>query len=93
MSSLKTPKGSIHCYDKAIREEQDIVITTLNGLPRSWDSFIQGICAKRKLITFNRIWEECTQEEARLIIREKKMEAIEDQSLMIQRKSFNQRAI
>ena len=25
-------------------EEGEIVMTTLNGLPRSWDSFIQGIC-------------------------------------------------
>ena len=36
-------------------EEGEIVITTLNGLPRSWDSFIQGICAKRRLISFNRL--------------------------------------
>ena len=51
-------------------EEGEIVMTTLNGLPRSWDSFIQGICARKKLITFSRLWEECTQEEARLITRE-----------------------
>ena len=28
-------------------EEEEIVMTTFNGLPRSWDSFIQGICARR----------------------------------------------
>ena len=50
-------------------EEGEIVMTTLNGLPRSWDSFIQGLCAKKKLITFSRLWEECTQEEAWLITR------------------------
>ena len=27
--------------------EEEVVITSLNGLPRSWDSFIQGICAGR----------------------------------------------
>ena len=43
-------------------EEEEIVMTTLNGLPRSWDSFIQGICARNKLITFNGLLEECTQE-------------------------------
>ena len=43
-------------------EGGEIVMTTLNGLPRSWDSFIQGICARRKLISFNRLWEEYTQE-------------------------------
>ena len=32
-------------------EEGAIVMTTLNGLPRSWDSFIQGICARKKHIT------------------------------------------
>ena len=26
-------------------EEAEIVMTTLNGLPRSWESFVQGICA------------------------------------------------
>ena len=37
-------------------EEAKAEITTLNGLPSSWDSFIQGICARRKLISFNRLW-------------------------------------
>ena len=40
-------------------ENAKIVMTTLNGLPRSWDSFIQGICARRKLVDFSRLWEEC----------------------------------
>ena len=39
-------------------EDGDIVMTILNGLPRSWDSFIQGICARRKLISFSKLWEE-----------------------------------
>ena len=55
-------------------------MTTLNSHPKSWDSFIQGICAKRKLITFRRLWEECLQEEARLVAREEKM-GNEDQAL------------
>ena len=33
-------------------EEGEIVMITLNALPRSWDSFIQGIYARRKLISF-----------------------------------------
>ena len=57
---------------KEIVEVGEIVMTTLNGIQRSWDSFIQGICAKKKLITFSRLWEECAQEEARLITREEK---------------------
>ena len=49
-------------------ENGEIVMTTLNGLPKSWDSFIQGICARKKLVTFSRLWEECSQEEARFIV-------------------------
>ena len=37
------------------------------------DSFIQGICAKKKLVKFSRLWEECSQEEARIVAREEKM--------------------
>ena len=31
-------------------EEGEIIMTTLNGLPRSGDSFIQGISVRKKLI-------------------------------------------
>ena len=33
-------------------EEAEIVMTTLNGLPRDWESFIQGICSRRRLTKF-----------------------------------------
>ena len=55
-------------------------MTTLNGLPRSWDAFIQGICARKKLVKFSRIWEECSQEEARIAAQEENMGS-EDQAL------------
>ena len=56
-------------------------MTTLNGHPISWDSFIQGICARKKLIKFSRLWEKCTQEETRLVSTEEKMGADDDQAL------------
>jgi len=55
-------------------------MTTLNGFPRAWESFIRGICSERKLTTFGRLWEDCTQEEARMAAREEKL-ADEDQAL------------
>ena len=58
-------------------------MTTLNGLPRSWDSFIQGICARRRLISFNRLREECGKEEAQLMTREEKMGETEDKALTV----------
>ena len=44
-------------------EEAEANITTLNVLPRSWDSFNQGIFSRRNLTYFSRLWEEWTQEE------------------------------
>jgi hypothetical protein len=61
-------------------EGEEMVMTTLNGLPRSWDAFIQGICSRKKLPKFTRLWEDCNQEEARTTAREEKM-VDEDQAL------------
>ena len=43
---------------------------------------------QKEVITFSRIWEEHTQDEAIPIIREEKMGATEDQVLTIQRISL-----
>ena len=66
-------------------ENAEIVMTNLNGLPISCDSFIQGICARRKLVTFSRLWEDFSQEEARIVAREEKMGG-EDQALTVHSK-------
>ena len=63
-------------------------MSTLNGLPRSWDSFIQGICARKKLVKFSRLWEECSQEKARIAAREENMGS-EYQALMVHSKSHS----
>ena len=79
MQSYFTRVGQIKEQLEAVEEnvvEGEIVMTTLNGLPKSWDSFIQGICARRRLISFSRLWEECTQEEARLITRKRKWDKL-----------------
>ena len=58
-------KEQLEVVDEEV-ENAEIVMTTLNGFPRSWDS-IQGIRARRKIITFSRLWEEFSQEEARIV--------------------------
>ena len=56
------------------------------------ESFIQGIFARGRLISFNRIREECAQEEARLMTREENMGETEDQALTIHtRKKFKKK--
>ena len=62
-------------------EEAKLVMTTMNGLPRSWDPFIKGICSRRKLTKFSRLSEDCTQEETRLEAREEKLSDEENQAL------------
>ena len=62
-------------------------MTTLNGIPRSWDSFIQGICARKKLINLSTLWEEFSQEEAQIVAREEKM-GNEDQALIVHSKKI-----
>ena len=47
-------------------EENDLVMTTLNYLPPSWESFIQTISGRTKLPKFDKLWAECTQEEMRI---------------------------
>jgi hypothetical protein len=62
-------------------EEDELVMTTLNGISKSWDSFIRRICSRSKLTKFTRLWEDCVQEEARLEAREEKLSDDEDQVL------------
>ena len=51
-SRVSQIKEQLEAVDEEV-ENEEIVVTTLNGLPRSWDSFIQGICARNKLVKFN----------------------------------------
>ena len=41
-------------------------MTTLNGLPPSWESFIQTISGRTKLPKFDKLWAKCTHEETRI---------------------------
>ena len=77
-------KEQLEAVDEEV-ENADIVMNTLNGLPRSWDSFIQGICARNKLVKFSRLWKECSQEDSQIVAREEKM-GNEYKSLTIQSK-------
>jgi hypothetical protein len=67
------------------------VTTTFNGFPSSWDPFIQGICTRRKFPKFNKLWEDCTQEESRLISKSHKTNDDENQALVSQMKKIKER--
>ena len=44
-------KEQLEAVDEEV-ENAKIAMTTLNGIPRSYDSFIQGIYARKKLVKF-----------------------------------------
>ena len=51
-------------------DEDEMVMTALNGLTRPWESFIQMMCARKESMKFDVVWEDCTQEETRVANRE-----------------------
>jgi transposase InsO family protein len=62
-------------------DEDELIMTTLNGLTRPWDAFIQTICARTEKLKFDSLWEECIQEESRVANREALLSRDEDQAL------------
>jgi hypothetical protein len=52
-----------------IISDRELVLTTPNALPRHWEPFLQSISGRAELLTFNRLWTDCTQEEIILIAR------------------------
>jgi hypothetical protein len=46
--------------------DRELVLTTLQNLPKSWEPFLQSISGREALPTFDRLWTDCTQEELRL---------------------------
>jgi hypothetical protein len=47
-------------------DEYELIMTTLNGLIRPWDGFIQTIYTIKEKLEFDSLWEECIQEEERV---------------------------
>jgi hypothetical protein len=53
------------CAIGEIMSDKELVLSTLNNLPKHWEPFLQSICGREKLPTFDRLWTDCTQEELR----------------------------
>ena len=51
---------------ETLLDEYELVITSLNGINRPWDSFIQTMCAIKESMKFDIVWEDYIQEEARV---------------------------
>jgi hypothetical protein len=62
-------------------DEDEFVMTTLNGLARPWDAFIKSVCGRKEKLQFESLWEECIQEETRVTNREALLARDDDQAL------------
>jgi hypothetical protein len=62
-------------------DEYELIMTTLNGLTRPWESFIQTVCARKDKLQFDNLWEECFQEKARVTNQEEVLLRDENQAL------------
>jgi hypothetical protein len=62
-------------------DEDKFLLTSLNGLTRPWDAFIQSVCGRKEKLQFEILWEECTQEETRVANRKALLERDDDQAL------------
>jgi hypothetical protein len=73
-------------------DEYELIMTTLNGLTRPWDAFIQTIFSRKEKLQFDSLWEECVQEEARVANREAVLLGDEDQALATHAKGGKKRS-
>jgi hypothetical protein len=73
-------------------DEDELIMTTLNGLTRPWDAFIQTICARKEKLQFDSLWEECVLEEARVANQEAVLLRDEDQALAAHAKGGKKRS-
>jgi hypothetical protein len=46
-------------------EDVELVNVALNGFTKSWEPFVKGVCAREKLPNWERLWDDCIQEETR----------------------------
>ena len=49
-----------------IMSGRELVLTTLQNLPKSWEPFFQSISGREDLPTYDRLWTDCTREELRI---------------------------
>jgi hypothetical protein len=52
-------------------EDVELMNVALNGLPKSWEPFVKGVCARENLPDWQRLWDDCIQEETREESKEK----------------------
>jgi hypothetical protein len=73
-------------------DEDELIITALNGVTRPWDAFIQTIYARKGKLHFDSLSEECVQEKARVANREAVLLSDEEKALTSHAKGGKKRS-
>jgi hypothetical protein len=47
-------------------EDKELVNMALNGFSPQWETFVQGVCARENLPSWERLWDDCIQEETQM---------------------------
>ena len=47
--------------------DKELSIYIVRGLPNSWETFVQTVTGRDTLPSYDRLWSDCTEEEARLM--------------------------
>jgi hypothetical protein len=79
-SRISQFKEQLEAIGDAI-DEDELIMTNINGLTRPWDAFIQTICARTEKLKFDGLWEECIQEETKVANQEALLARDDDQAL------------
>jgi len=59
-------RDQLQLIDEII-SNRELMTTTINGFPDSWDSFASSIYGKKEIPSFEELWISCNQEETILI--------------------------
>ena len=71
--------------------DKELSIYIVCGLPNTWESFVQIVTGRDTLPKYDRLWEDCTEEESRLIV--KNGETCEEYQALAARWKGNQKKL
>jgi hypothetical protein len=73
-----------------IISEKELVNIVLNGLPKTWDTFVASMNTRKEYSTFEELWTCCAQEESMINAKEKPQKKYNDQSLHNKNQEFQE---
>ena len=64
-------------------DDIDLISLALNGIPTSWEPFIQGVCSRDALRSLDRLWVDFVQEEGRIMSRSGSKKSWDEENLAL----------